>query len=66
MGPRPRAGAARQPSFGQHRARACADGLVDHARYGIPVAEALARALRAAGADPALPHRNLDSPCPAL
>ncbi|MGJ5897293.1 T3SS effector HopA1 family protein [Streptomyces niveiscabiei] len=64
--PAPRAGAARQPSFGQHRARACADGLVDHARYGIPVAEALARALRAAGADPALPHRNLDSPCPAL
>ncbi|GAQ57681.1 T3SS effector HopA1 family protein [Streptomyces acidiscabies] len=64
--PAPRAGAARRPSFGQHRARACADGLVDHARYGIPVAEAVARALRAAGADPALPHRNLDSPCPAL
>ncbi|WP_050374495.1 T3SS effector HopA1 family protein [Streptomyces acidiscabies] len=64
--PAPRAGAARRPSFGQHRARACADGLVDHARYGIPVADAVARALRAAGADPVLPHRNLDSPCPAL
>ncbi|HEY8982172.1 MAG TPA: T3SS effector HopA1 family protein [Streptomyces sp.] len=64
--PVPRPGAARRPSFGQHRARACADGLVDHARHGTPVDEALARALRTAGADPALPHRNLDSPCPTL
>ncbi|WP_329406302.1 T3SS effector HopA1 family protein [Streptomyces sp. NBC_00704] len=60
--PHPEPGAVRRPSFGQHRARAYADGLVDHSLHGTPLTESVARALRAAGADPDRPYRNRDSP----
>ncbi|MFW6692173.1 T3SS effector HopA1 family protein [Streptomyces sp. MAR4 CNX-425] len=57
-------GAGHRPSFGEHRALAVADGLVDHAvgRYEGPRAAAVAAALREAGIDPRAPYRNLDSP----
>ncbi|MGW2620237.1 T3SS effector HopA1 family protein [Streptomyces sp. NPDC001500] len=60
--PHPDTAAVRRLSFGQHRAHAYADGLIDHSLRGTPLAESVARALRAAGADPAHPYRNLDSP----
>ncbi|MFG2577167.1 T3SS effector HopA1 family protein [Streptomyces sp. NPDC048481] len=60
--PHPEPGAVRRLSFGQHRARAYADGLVDHSLHGTPLTESVARALRAAGADPDRPYRNPDSP----
>lgn len=51
-------------SFGMHRAAAVADGLVDRAVADTPGsrASAVARALAAAGADPAHPYRNTISP----
>ncbi|MCQ9129557.1 T3SS effector HopA1 family protein [Streptomyces hilarionis] len=64
--PRTDSGAVRRPSFGQHRARAYADGLVDHSLHGTPLAQSVSRALRAAGADPDRPYRNPDSPPVAL
>ncbi|MFI5822328.1 T3SS effector HopA1 family protein [Streptomyces rishiriensis] len=60
--PHPDTRAVRRLSFGQHRARAYADGLIEHSQHGTPLAQAVARALGAAGADPARPYRNLDSP----
>jgi hypothetical protein len=57
---------ARRMSFGQHRAGSCADALLDHVLRGTPLADALARAFRASGTDPALPYRNLDSPSLSL
>ncbi|WP_069887141.1 T3SS effector HopA1 family protein [Streptomyces luteocolor] len=60
--PHPDAGAVRRLSFGQHRARAYADGLIEHSLDGTPLARSVARALRAAGADPEQPYRNSDSP----
>lgn len=62
----PRPGMARL-SFGQHRARAVADGLVEHAQN--PAAEtaeaAVRRCLAAAGARPDAPWRNTEGPGPA-
>ncbi|MFF7074409.1 T3SS effector HopA1 family protein [Streptomyces pseudovenezuelae] len=51
-------------SFGQHRATAVAQGLVDHALgvRGGSRSEVVAQALREAGVDPAAPFRNEDSP----
>ncbi|MFI9605128.1 T3SS effector HopA1 family protein [Streptomyces sp. NPDC052043] len=51
-------------SFGQHRATAVAQGLVDHVlgtRTGTR-SEAVAQALREAGIDPLAPFRSEDSP----
>lgn len=51
-------------SFGQHRATAVAQGLVDHATgtHRGSRNEAVADALREAGIDPAAPFRHEDSP----
>lgn len=51
-------------SFGQHRATAVAQGLVDHVLgvRGGTREDAVADAMREAGIDPAVPFRNLDSP----
>ncbi|MER6037938.1 T3SS effector HopA1 family protein [Streptomyces sp. NPDC001835] len=51
-------------SFGQHRATAVAQGLVDHAigTHGGSRAEAVADAMREAGIDPADPFRHDVSP----
>lgn len=55
---------AGRQSFGQHRALATARGVVRHATAadGTNLALSVAEALRAAGADPAEPARNLSSP----
>ncbi|HEX4790921.1 MAG TPA: T3SS effector HopA1 family protein [Actinospica sp.] len=49
-------------SFGQHRAMAVACGVVRHMSDGVELAQAVAEELTAAGADPAEPARNVDSP----
>ena len=49
-------------SFGQHRTMAVAHGVVRHMSHGVPLHEAVAEELKAAGIDPADPARNLDSP----
>lgn len=52
----------RRVSFGQHRARAVARGVVRTMSDGVPLECAVAEELTAAGADPAAPARNLGSP----
>ena len=52
----------RRMSFGQHRSTAVARGVVRHVRDDAPLHAAVAEELTAAGADPAVPARNLDSP----
>ncbi|MEU8652755.1 T3SS effector HopA1 family protein [Streptomyces sp. NPDC048737] len=61
----PRPGMARL-SFGQHRARAVADGLVEHAQNptGGTAEEAVCRCLAAAGARPDAPWRNAEGTGP--
>ncbi|MFE2876808.1 T3SS effector HopA1 family protein [Streptomyces roseus] len=53
--------AMRGLSFGQHRAGAVAEALLDRARYGTPLAEALTARFTEAGIDPRRPARNLAS-----
>lgn len=61
--PRDRRAARRGLSFGEHRASAIAEGLLEHAGTGRPdrtgLAAAVSRALVRAGIDPACPARNL-------
>ncbi len=52
----------RRMSFGQHRCMAVARGVVRHVSDDVPLYQAVAEELTAAGADPAQPARNLDSP----
>jgi hypothetical protein len=52
----------RRMSFGQHRSMAIARGVVRHVSDDVPLHLAVAEELTAAGADPAEPARNLDSP----
>ncbi|MFD3699851.1 T3SS effector HopA1 family protein [Streptomyces sp. NPDC058646] len=54
--------AMRGLSFGQHRAGAVAEALLDRARHGTPLAEALTARFTQAGIDPNRPARNLTSP----
>ncbi|MFB7177537.1 T3SS effector HopA1 family protein [Streptomyces sp. NPDC056257] len=54
--------AMRGLSFGQHRAGAAAEALLDRARHGTPLAEALTARFTQAGIDPHRPARNLTSP----
>ena len=56
----PRTGMSRM-SFGQHRAHALAEGLLEHARESLPgsAETTVSRALARAQADPAAPWRNL-------
>ncbi|GAA2003832.1 hypothetical protein GCM10009799_33730 [Nocardiopsis rhodophaea] len=53
-------------SFGEHRALAVAEGLIDHARHEESRFRerevSVSAALRRAGIDPLAPHRNLGSP----
>ena len=49
-------------SFGQHRTIAVACGVVRHMSDGVDLEQAVAEELVSAGADPAEPARNLDSP----
>jgi len=51
----------RRMSFGQHRSMAVARGVVRHVSDDMPLYQAVAEELTAAGADPARPSRNLDS-----
>lgn len=52
----------RMLSFGEHRARVVAEGLVMSATEGVPVREAVVTALLRGGVDPAAPFRNRTSP----
>lgn len=54
---------SRRLSFGEHRSRAVADGIVDHALQAThPLSDIVASALVAANIDPSEPYRNLNSP----
>ncbi|MFJ2033278.1 T3SS effector HopA1 family protein [Streptosporangium sp. NPDC087985] len=52
----------RRLSFGEHRSRVVAEGLIKGTAEGISRATAVIAALRAAGIDPAEPFRNRTSP----
>ncbi|SDK53427.1 hypothetical protein SAMN05421869_116224 [Nonomuraea jiangxiensis] len=49
-------------SFGEHRSRVLAEGLVLSATEGVPVTAAVLACLARGGIDPAAPYRNLSSP----